>query len=246
MKATPQMQARLLDLQALDTTLAQLDHKALTLPELTDIAKLEAQEAELQANVIRAETAVSDLDREVAKAEAAVQLVRDRAARDQERLDSGAGAAKALQGLQHEIASLARRQTVLEDEELEVMERAEEARTQAVAAVAARDELAARLAELRAARDEKTGAITAQREEVAAGRAPIVADLSDELLALYERLRAHSGGSGAARLAQRRCEGCRLELNAVDLGRLRSAAPDEVLRCEECGRILVRTPESGL
>ncbi len=245
MKASPEMQARLLDLLAIDTRLDQLDHRVRSLPELTDIARMEARSADLEAQVVRAETAVSDLQREVAKAEAAVQQVRDRAARDQSRLDAGTGTAKSLQGLQHELASLARRQGVLEDEELEVMERLEQAQTEADAAARVRDEHAARLNELRAARDEKVAATAAERAEVASGREPVSADLSAELVALYDRIRAHSG-SGAAALVQRRCDGCRLEINAVDLSRIRSAAEDQVLRCEECGRILVRTAESGL
>lgn len=245
MLASPTMQARLLELQALDTTLAQLTHRLNSLPEQTDIDRMEREAPELEADVVRARTEVSDLEREVAKAEAAVQLVRDRAARDQQRLEAGTGSAKDLQGLQHELESLARRQGVLEDEELEVMERVEQAQRTESAAATAQEEHAARLAELRGIREEKAAAITAERDEVAAGREAITADLSGELLALYERLRTQTG-QGAAPLQQRRCGGCRLELNAVDLGRIRGAAEDEVLRCEECGRILVRTAESGL
>ena len=245
MKASPQMQARLLDLLDLDTRLDQLDHRVRTLPELTDIRRMEAESADLEAEVVRTETAVSDLQREVARAEAAVQQVRDRAERDRARLEQGSGTAKSLQGLQHELESLARRQAVLEDEELEVMERLEQAQSEADAAARARDAHAARLNELRAARDDKTAATTTERGEVAGGRDAVVADLSQELVALYDRIRAHSG-SGAAALVQRRCGGCRLELNAVDLSRFRAAPEDEVLRCEECGRILVRTAESGL
>ncbi|GGK61316.1 zinc ribbon domain-containing protein [Ornithinimicrobium pekingense] len=245
MKASPEMQARLLELLAIDTRLDQLDHRVRSLPELTDIRRMEAESADLEAEVVRTETLVGDLQREVAKAEAAVQQVRDRAARDQSRLDAGTGTAKSLQGLQHELESLARRQSVLEDEELEVMERLEQAQQAADTAARVRDEHAARLNELRAARDEKTAQTTAERTEVAGGRDAVAQDLSGELLALYDRVRAHSG-SGAAALVQRRCDGCRLDINAVDLSRIRSAPEDEVLRCEECGRILVRTPESGL
>lgn len=245
MKAAPQMQARLLDLLDIDTRLDQLDHRIRTLPELTDIARMEGEAADLEAEVVRAQTALSDLEREVARAEAAVQQVRDRTERNQKRLDSGAGSAKDLQGMQHELESLARRQSVLEDEQLEIMERVEQAQAEADEAERRRADHAARLDELRAARDEKTAAVTAERQEVARGRDAVVADLSGELLALYDRVRAHTG-SGAAALLQRRCGGCRLELNAVDLSRIRSAEEDEVLRCEECGRILVRTAESGL
>lgn len=245
MKASPQMQARLLDLLAIDTKLDQLDHRVRSLPELTDIRRMEAESADLEAEVVRTETAVGDLQREVARAEAAVQQVRDRAERDRQRLEAGTGTSKSLQGLQHELESLARRQSVLEDEELEVMERLEQAQREADAAARARDAHATRLNELRSARDEKTAATTVERTEVAGGRDAVAGDLSGELLALYDKIRAHSG-SGAAALVQRRCDGCRLELNAVDLSRIRSAPEDEVLRCEECRRILVRTAESGL
>lgn len=245
MKASPQMQARLLELQELDTRISQLEHRLRSVPELIDIARMEQEQPGLEAEVVRTSTEVSDLEREVARAEAAVQLVRDRAARDRQRLEAGTGSAKDLQGLQHELESLARRQGVLEDEELEVMERAEQAEAAEREATTALEQHEARLAELRVARDEKVAAIGAERDEVAAGRDAIVADVSDELVALYERMRAQTG-SGAAPLQQRRCGGCRLELNAVDLGRIRAAAEDEVVRCEECGRILVRTAESGL
>ncbi|MGI9007232.1 MAG: zinc ribbon domain-containing protein [Streptosporangiaceae bacterium] len=59
-------------------------------------------------------------------------------------------------------------------------------------------------------------------------------------------MRAQHGGVGAAALHQRRCQGCHLTLNTVDVNTIRAAPPDEVLRCEECRRILVRTPDSGL
>lgn len=245
MKASPEMQARLLELVELDTTLAQLAHRLRSLPELTDIARLEQREGPLEEDVVRAQTELSDVRREVARAEEAVQLVRDRAARNQQRLDAGTGSPKDLQGLQHELESLARRQGVLEDEELEAMERAEEAEAAERKALSALDTHREQLAGLRADRDRKSAQIEAERDQVAGGREAITADLSDELLALYERLRAHSG-TGAAPLQQRRCGGCRLEINAVDLGRIRAAPDDEVLRCEECGRILVQTQESGL
>ena len=245
MKASPQMQARLLDLVDLDTRVNQLAHQLRTLPEQIDIDRMEAQRPALEEAVVRTGTEVSDLQREVSRAEAAVQLVRDRAARDRQRLDAGTGSPKDLQALQHELESLARRQGVLEDEELEVMERVETAETAEREARQAYEEHAARLAELSAVRDEKAAAIQAEKDQVEGGRGALTAELPGDLLALYERLRAQLG-SGAAPLQHRRCGGCRLDINAVDMGRIRAAAEDEVLRCEECGRILVRTPEAGL
>ena len=69
--------------------------------------------------------------------------------------------------------------------------------------------------------------------------------MPDDLLALYEKLRAQHG-IGAAALRARRCEGCRLEINAADLRDIAGRPADEVVRCPECSRILVRTAESGL
>jgi hypothetical protein len=235
----------LLELQALDTRIGQLDHQLRSLPEHAQLQELTVRAADAQAEVVRTTTARGDVQRELTKAESDVQLVRDRAARDQQRLDAGVGSAKDLQALQHELESLARRQSTLEDEQLEVMERAEVLDAEVAAAEADRAALDAQIAELTASRDTKAQALEADRAAVAADREAIVADVGSDLVALYDRIRATSG-TGAAPLQQRRCGGCQLELNQVELGQFRTAEPDEVLRCEECRRILVRTPESGL
>jgi len=195
---------------------------------------------------VRAQTEHGDIQREVSKAEADVQLVRDRAARDQARLDSGTGSAKDLQALQHELESLSRRQSELEDVELEVMERAEAAESAATQLAAERDVLARQVAEAAAARDAALAGLDREATTVAAPRADTVAGVGEDLVTLYDKIRAQSGGVGAAALRQRRCGGCQLELNNVDMNRIKAAPADEVLRCEECRRILVRTAESGL
>ena len=200
----------------------------------------------LDDDLVRARTAEADVQREVAKADSDVQLVRDRSARNQSRLMAGQGTAKDMQALQHEVDSLTRRQAELEDIELEVMERAEGLAAAVAELEGQRGELVARIDELTAARDRVLTELETEAATVARPRADIVAGVGDELVALYEKIRASSGGIGAAALRQRRCEGCRLELNQVDINRIRAAADDEVLRCEECRRILVRTAESGL
>jgi uncharacterized protein len=200
----------------------------------------------LDDDLVRARTAEADVQREVAKADSDVQLVRDRSARNQSRLMAGQGTAKDMQALQHEVDSLTRRQAELEDIELEVMERAEGLAAAVAELEGQRAELVARVDELTAARDRVLTELETEAATVARPRADIVAGVGDELVALYEKIRASSGGIGAAALRQRRCEGCRLELNQVDINRIRAAADDEVLRCEECRRILVRTAESGL
>ena len=246
MRAESARQQRLLDLQAIDTRLDQIAHARAHLPQLAELADLQGKARLLDDQLVRSRTELDDVQREVTKAEADVQQVRDRAARDQARLDAGTGTAKDLQALQHELVSLGRRQNELEEIELEVMERAEAAEHDIAELERGRAELAERIAALEAARDDALGELDAEAEMVGGPRETVVAEVGDDLVTLYEKIRESAGGAGAAALLQRRCGGCRLELNPVDLQRIRSADEDEVLRCEECRRILVRTPESGL
>lgn len=246
MKADPQDQQRLLELQDIDTRLQQLEHARTHLPQHAQLEQAVREQSRVGDDLLRAETSLSDIRRELARAEADVQQVRDRAARDQARLDSGQGSAKDLTALQHELGSLARRQADLEDIEIEVMERAEAAEESVTRLIGERDAATARVSEITAERDSALADLDRQRGEVSGPRAALAGSLDEKLLALYDRVRASSGGLAAAPLRARRCGGCQLELNPVDLGTIAKAAPDEVIRCEECNRILVRTDESGL
>ena len=246
MKADQEAQRRLLDLQAIDTTLAQLAHRRRTLPELAELDRLAREIAALDDERVRAQVAVDDLDRDIARVDKDVEQVRARAAKDQTRLDSGSGPARELEALQHELASLARRQSELEDTELELMEQRETADTALRAVLDRLSAARARREAVETARDETLRQIAQEEEFRAAGRKPLVADLPADLVALYERIRESSGGLGAALLRGGRCGGCRLELSGVDRAAVKAADPDEVVRCEECRRILVRTAESGL
>ena len=243
MKADPSTQRRLLDLQQIDTRLQQIAHARTRIPQQAELTEAEAQLAGVRDAIVLAQTQVSDVERELQRADADVQLVRDRAARDQARLDSGQGSAKDLQALQHELESLARRQSELEDVELEVMERAEERRGALEEASAREPGLVEEVERLRSEVAAARADLDRDEQEVSAPRAGITAEIEDPLLALYDRIRAQSGGLAAAELTARRCGGCQLELNPVDLERISALPPDEVARCEECGRILVRSGE---
>jgi predicted nucleic acid-binding Zn-ribbon protein len=245
--AAPEDQLRLLDVQELDSTLDRLEHRRLTLPEHAEITELEERRTALGDDVIRAETEDSDLGREQAKVDTDVEQVRSRMTRDQQRLDSGqVGSPKELENLQSEIESLHRRQTELEDAELDVMEQRE---TVQARLTELRNELGTverGLADAQSRRDAAFAEIGAEAEKTSAQRAETAATLPADLMELYAKLRASSAGIGAAALRRGRCEGCHLQLNTTDLNRIREADPDEVIRCEECRRILVRTADSGL
>jgi uncharacterized protein len=245
-KASVEAQLRLLELADLDAELSRLDHRRRGLPELEEHQRIEARDAELRDELTALEAAESDLRREQAKAEADVDQVRSRVERDRTRLDVGqVSSPRELENLQSEIASLARRQSDLEEIVLDVMERQEAAELRRNTLTQEQGEVARQRGEVAARRDAALGEIGEQEEKAASLRAGVAAGVPGDLLDLYGKLRAQHG-VGAAALRRGRCEGCHLSLNTVDLARIRAAPPDEVLRCEECRRILVRTPDSGL
>ncbi|MFG2559799.1 zinc ribbon domain-containing protein [Streptomyces sp. NPDC048496] len=247
MNAAPADQIRLLDVQALDVRLSQLAHKRKSLPEHAEIDSLTADLAQLRDLLVASQTEESDTAREQTKAEQDVDLVRQRAVRDQQRLDSGAVTSpKDLESLQREITSLAKRQGDLEDVVLEVMERRESAQERVTELTARVSAVQAKVDDATARRDAATRELDEEAATVTKERELVAGSVPADLLKLYDKLRAQSGGVGAARLYQRRCEGCRLELNITEVNDVKAASPDTVLRCENCHRILVRTAESGL
>jgi predicted nucleic acid-binding Zn-ribbon protein len=234
-------QLRLLDVQALDSRIDQLAHRRRTLPQLAEIDQVVAGTTQVRDLLVAAETEQSDIEREVAKAETDVEAVRARAVRDRERMDAGqVGSAKELEALQHELGSLAKRQSDLEEVELEAMERLESVQSRLAELRERAEALAAQLEVLEQQRDGAFTDIDKDTAYLAGERAKIGEGLPGDLVALYEKLRAGNGGVGAAALQGARCMGCRLELTPTELGRIRNASPDEVQRCEECRRILVR------
>lgn len=173
--------------------------------------------------------------------------MRQRAARDQQRLDSGAiTSPKDLENLQREIASLAKRQGDLEDVVLEVMERRESAQERVVELTERVSSVQSKIDDATARRDASFEEIDGENTTVTKEREVVAGSVPADLLKLYDKLREKEGGVGAAKLYQRRCEGCRLELNITEVNEVKAAAPDAIVRCENCRRILVRTSESGL
>ncbi len=239
----PADQQRLLEVQALDTRLDQVSHTREQLPEAARATELQALVGTLRDDVVLLQTKVSDLDREVTRAENDVQAVRSRVDRDTKRLESGQGSSKDLMGIQHELESLARRQSDLEDVELEVMERREE---QAGLLAATETRLAAARAELEqvaAARDARYGELDSQRIALEDDRKAAATGLAEPMMKVYERLRGRLG-SGAAALAEGRCEGCRMPMAPTEVHTIMAKPADEMVRCPECERILVRPAKS--
>lgn len=234
-------------MQALDLKLDQLSHRRRTLPEVSELESVAAEHNRLSDAEVVAQTTVTDLEREQKRADTDVEQVRERKARDQKRLDSGqVSSPKELESLQREVESLNRRQSDLEDAELEVMERLERAQREVESLGDQREKAATRVRELQEARDTKWSEIDREAEEARAQRSELASQLPEDLLTLYEKIRSSQGGIGAAALRRRVCEGCQMQLDPAELNRIASFAPEVVVRHDECRRILVRVPESGI
>jgi predicted nucleic acid-binding Zn-ribbon protein len=216
-------------------------------PEAAELRALAAQRAQVDGRLRDLQVQVDDLSRAQRKADDDVEQVKGRRVRDQQRLDSGSVTnPKDLERLQHELVSLDRRISELEDTELDVMEQLESAQAQLTEDRTTLEDLDARTAGLVEARDRRVAGLREQGSALVRERAQAVTGMPADLLGLYEKLREQKGGVGAALLRARRCEGCSLELNSGDLATIGKQPVDEVVRCEECGRILVRTGESGI
>jgi predicted nucleic acid-binding Zn-ribbon protein len=246
-KASPEAQLRLLELADLDTELGRLDHRRRTLPENAELDQLAERAAKARDAITIADTSLADVDREISRAERDVDQVRVRIERDNQRLTAGqVSNARELESLQSEVTSLRRRQGDLEDVELELMERREAAQGLRDGAATEAETVGADVAAVTGRRDAALAEINEQADKATATRATVVAVVPADLLALYDKIRASSGGRGAAELRRGQCGGCRESLSTVELNEIRAAAPDEVVRHEECRRILVRTADSGL
>jgi len=209
LKAAPEDQALLLDLQALDTKLQQLARRAEKLPEREVVDALTSQRTELERGRAEQFGAAEDARLELKRTESDVEVVDARIARDAERLRTSSSP-KDVAALEQELAALGRRKSDLEDIELAVMETVEE-REGVLAATVCR----------------------------------FAAKVPADLLALYEKQRERYG-VGASHLRGGVSGASGVALNAVEMNKVRAAAPDDVLLCPDSNAVLVRTGESGL
>lgn len=246
MLAEPADQQKLLNLADLDSEMGRLQHTARSLPQHQKIAGLMAERQEVGESFVAATTEVDDLQVALRRAEADLVPVRARLVRDRTRVEDGSiSDGKTLKGLIDEAARIERRIVELEDAEFEVMARLEDAETRASVLAGRRDEVETSLRDEVAERDRLVGKLSNEAKGIALARKDVVATVPPALLALYEKMRTQRG-SGAAKLHRGQCTGCQLQITVADLAGYRKAAANEVLRCVECDRILVRTADSGL
>ncbi len=242
MKASPEEQGKILTLQGIDSKIAQLHHQGLSLPLLKTLEEKTIAFNSTRDFVIAAQTEKADIKHELSRSEIDVEQVVSRIDRDEKRLASGNGSPKDLEKLQHELGSLAKRRSELEEVELEIMVLIEGIDARIKALSEQRDGLHSEVTQLEA---ERVSALSRINDEIALAtsqRALLVPTITKEVVDLYEKVRASSDGVGAAALVEGKCDGCHLSINAVEIGRIKALPVDEIIRCEECNRILIKPP----
>jgi len=244
LKAAPEDQALLLELQEFDTRLQQLEHRVRNLPETAAVAALTAEGDTLRRSLAEQTGVWEDAKTELGRVESDVAVVEARIERDRDRLQNSSSV-KDVQALEQELAALARRRDELEEIELVVMERVEGHEEELAATREGLETLGARTDETIAARDAALAGFDQDRAHIVANRQTVAGKVPDELLALYEKQRARYG-VGASHLRGGVSSASGVALNATDLNAVRAAAPDDVLLCPDSSAVLVRTAESGL
>lgn len=233
--------AALLDLQGHDVHLDQLRHRRAVLPERAELAARADASRALDEELSAASAARDAIAREQKRLEDEVALLSAKAVAEDKKLYSGTVTApKELQAIQDEIKSLDRRRTALEDDVLVQMEAAEPLDETLAAVRVRRAELDAVLTDLRDRLAAAEAVIDAEVTVLQGERDALAAGLDPAVLREYDQLRKMLGGVAVAKLEGSSCRGCHLQLSAVEVERIRKLAPDAMVHCEECGRILVR------
>jgi len=240
MKASPSDQRQIIDVAAFDQKTTALNHTAATLPEIAELATLTTKSHNVRDLRIAAETELSDVKRELLRAEGDVEQIVTRINRDEARLSGGSASPKELEQLQHEVGTLNARRSELEEIELEIMLRVDEIKARIDGLQSQESEFTEQINDLNIRKENALARINGELESISKERAETLASVSPELTALYEKIRASNNGTGAAALVAGACTGCHLSINTVELNRMAELADDEVVRCEECRCILVR------
>lgn len=231
----------LLAVQEHDTHLDQLAHRHRTLPQRADLDGVMAQIAKLESRVTEVEAERHTHARAQQRLEDEITSINEKAGQHDKTLYGGTiGNPRELQALQDEIASLKRRVSQLEDQELELMEQIEPLDAELTRLAAERTTLDGRAGELRVEIAEAEVAIEAEQATVREEREALMAAVEPELRVEYEELRPQSGGIAIARFVGGSCGGCHLGLSAVEVDRIKKLPAEETVHCEECGRLLAR------
>jgi predicted nucleic acid-binding Zn-ribbon protein len=181
---------------------------------------------------------VEDAERELQRTAADLELVENRIAKDLERLNQSSNP-KDIQGIQHEMDTLARRKDELETTELEIMENIDDVRSKLEQLLEHKrvleTQLEAEKASTKTSIDELGGQILEMENTVGKLRSGAPQDV----LAIYDQRATR--GVPIGKLLTSTCGACNMSLTSTAMNDLHKVPADELARCPECTAILVRS-----
>jgi predicted nucleic acid-binding Zn-ribbon protein len=234
----------LLQVQALDTTIAQLLHKRATLPDRVRLATLAREQGEVAARTEESRAGQVAITARLDELASQDDLIGTRLAEIEARLYAARGTSvRDLQAMDDEVRHLRHRRSGVEDAEIEAMLELEPVDAELDALLTDQARLADEAARLRDSLGGAEAVLNGELASVRTEREELATRLPEDLAAQYESLRSKLGGIGAAALVGNRCQGCHLELPAAAVDRIRRSPDGVIVTCEQCGRILVRTSQ---
>jgi uncharacterized protein len=229
---------RLLELQDLDLSIDRLEQRRRELEDGTDVAEARRRAEQTEERIGELKLALDSVLQEESRLDNETTSLDLRIQAEQGRLYDGSVVnPRELQSIEAEIGNLRARKARLEDEELGQMERREEMESKLPALEAEVKEARDRLAEVEGSSERELTDIGAAIARQKAERERLVPEFDEDLLDLYESLRAQKRGVGAAALKDGVCQGCHEALSPLARDRLKRT--EGIKRCENCRRILV-------
>ena len=229
----------LLELQLVDTATDQLRFR---LPKLAEvIAETTARQAVtawekrrvvIAAQIQSAEDSITDAETK----SAAISKQRDRLEAQMKTVI----ALREAEALQHEIANLTAQRSALDDLELEALDAMAQGEAELAEHLA--QEPVVRDAAVNASQAATAARLAAQNEldRMAAQRVELRDGFTPDVIKMYDTMRGQHSGVAVAKLNGLRCEGCHLDLSRAEVDRMKTAPPEDLPECPNCGRLLVR------
>ena len=231
----------LLQIQDKDTQILAAQYQIKELPEREEIRTIQNSKEALEEILITKQSEVHENNRNQKRLEDEVATIEERTEKQKQKLYSGEVIAiKELQALEADIESLKERQILIEDQIIEVMELNEPIQKEIQTLTEQTDEYEQNETKLLNALTKAIEGIESAIKTIQSEKTSLTTELSNELLTEYENLRARPGYVGVAKLVNRTCNGCHLDLPAVEVDRIKKLPEDDIINCEECGCILVR------
>jgi predicted nucleic acid-binding Zn-ribbon protein len=231
-------QKQLLAIAAFDVELARISNSRKQAQAESELEAASAETLRLSDSLIDARNAVGDLEMELGRAEADLELVGNRITKDKQLLSS-TSSAKDAQGIEHELGTLDTRKSELEDAQLQIMELLELA--QKNHEQLSQEKLAAdtQLAAVQERISTELADLSSQAEKVQTERKSAISSIDKELAGAYER--KYSRGVAVGRLTGRDCGACRLSITATSFEELMALPSEELAECPNCQAFLVRS-----